>query len=119
MRAKFVQALRFPRQLLKDELDLNECPHDGLLDIDDRRCRLCDQRQKCEWLYDNDEFADLSQRSLEELDDALNIAAWHMRAVIATWEHDDRSCRCDACRWLREAQGFLDRVHKDGPIKQH
>ncbi|MGA7802316.1 MAG: hypothetical protein WCC36_16075 [Gammaproteobacteria bacterium] len=101
---KVINLLDFPRFQVREYLDLDGCAHSGNYDRDDRECRQCGFGMECEWLNRNDEIAMLKQRRLEELDHALDTAISYVQARAAGWEHDTRTCHCDSCEWLREAE---------------
>lgn len=105
-----MQALEFPRSLVRDNLDLQECVHNGNYAADDDECRQCVQGFECEWLYGNDEFVALDRKPLKELAAALDFALEFVDMRISEWGHNRGSCRCEACAWRREAQRLADRI---------
>ncbi len=110
MRQGLIEALSYPRELVRNDMDLDDCPHNGLYDNEDGRCLACPQRPECEWLYDNEEFAALEQKSIAEILAALEIASDYVAAQIAYWEHDSRQCGCTSCTWLRDALRLVDQA---------
>lgn len=108
MRSRLLQLLEFPRQLVRGELELEDCPHDGFYDLRDTHCIDCPQGPECHWLCSNDEFASLEMHSTGELTRALDFALCYVRAGITKWEHDPEHCRCAICAWFREARELYD-----------
>jgi hypothetical protein len=111
MRQALIQALTYPRELVRNNLELDECPHAGLYDDEDGRCIACPQQSECEWLYHNEAFAALEKRPIADIRAAVEIAADYVTAQVAYWEHDSRRCRCTSCSWLRNALRLIDEAH--------
>jgi hypothetical protein len=110
MRQSLIEALSYPRELVRNDMDLDDCPHSGLYDDEDGRCLACPQQPECEWLYNNEEFAALGQKPVAEILAALEIASDYVAAQIAYWEHDSRQCGCTSCTWLGEASRLVDKA---------
>ncbi len=108
MREKLIRALSYPRFLMRDYLDLDDCAFHGTYDRNCPQCRACNQEPECQWLVSNDEFAALEGRPLVELIRAVEVAITYVDARVAFWDHDRRMCACDACRWLRSTHHLLD-----------
>lgn len=106
---EILELLAFPRSLMRDYLELSDCPHDGQYALDDARCRECEQREECRWLFDHEAYLDLEQRSLPRLKRALGYGLDYVRGLATQYAHDQNHCRCPTCRWLRRAQTCLDR----------
>lgn len=103
-----LELLAFPRSLMRDYLELDDCPHDGQFAIEDRRCQDCDNREECEWLFRHEAYMDLPRRDVVVLKRALAYGVDYVRGLATRYAHDQNHCRCPTCRWLRRAQGYLD-----------
>lgn len=110
MRQAFIDALSYPRELVRDNLELEECPHTGLYDNEDGKCIACPQQSECEWLYNNEAFAALEKKPIAEILAALEIASDYVTAQVAYWEHDSRRCGCTSCSWLRNTLRLVDKA---------
>ncbi|KPK55465.1 MAG: hypothetical protein AMS22_04325 [Thiotrichales bacterium SG8_50] len=110
MRKQMLEALAYPRDLIRSGLDVDNCPHSGNYAAEDIECLTCFDGPECRWLYHNDEFVALEGKSLAELADALEFALEHVSAQVIHSSHNQRTCRCDACAWLRKSQKLLDRA---------
>lgn len=110
IRQSLIEALSYPRELVRNDMDLDDCPHNGLFDDEDGRCLICPQQPECEWLYNNEEFVALEQKPIAEVLTALEIASDYVAAQIAYWEHNTEQCRCTSCTWLRHALQLVDQV---------
>ena len=112
MREKLIRALSYPRFLVRDHLDLDECDFHGAYDPTCPQCRVCHQEPECQWLISNDEFAALEERKVAELIRAVELAVVYVDARVSFWEHNRRECVCDACRWLRSTRQLLHESSK-------
>ncbi len=108
MRRVLIEALEYPRELVRNNLELDECPHAGLYDNEDGNCIACPQQSECEWLYNNEGFAALEKKPIAKILTALEIAADYVAAQVTYWEHDSRRCGCTSCSWLRDALHLVD-----------
>jgi hypothetical protein len=113
MKNQILGLLAFPRALLRDDIEFDDCPHSGNFAIEDAGCQECGAGVECAWLYSNEEYAALEDRSLEELIDSLDFARAYVEFRVDRWGHNRRTCSCEACRWVRNAgrvlQSTLDR----------
>ena len=110
MRESIIKALSYPRELVRGEFELDDCPHSGLYAEEDARCIDCPQRPECEWLYSNEEFVALEQKPMAEILEALEFALEYVAAQIAYWQHDSQQCGCTSCSWLKDAARLFDEV---------
>jgi len=108
MKNRILELLEFPRELVRGDMDLEECPHQGLYDLHDKICLECDQGEECDWLYGNDEFAALELHDQAQLLKALGFGLCYVRAAIAQWNHNIHVCQCTACSWFKQAQKTYD-----------
>lgn len=110
MRQSLIEALAYPRELVRNNMELDECPHSGFYDHEDGRCLTCSQQPDCEWLYNTEEFAALGQKPTNEILAALEIASDYVAAQTTYWEHDSWRCGCTSCTWLRDTLRLLDQA---------
>lgn len=107
MRRKLIRALSYPRFLMRDYLELDDCDFHGTFDPACPQCRVCSQEPECQWLINHDEFAALENKAVVDLVRALETALMYVDARVAFWDHNRRVCVCDACRWLRTTRHLL------------
>lgn len=107
MHQRIIAALTYPRSLMRGNLALEDCAHNGDYCGEDLHCAACDYVYECSWLCNADEYAALENRSLATLVAALDFALDYVRAQIALADHDPQSCRCASCGWLRRAENLL------------
>lgn len=110
MKKEVIIALMFPRTLIRGEIAPVECPHAGNYAPKDRRCLECYCGAECEWLFSNDEFVALEEKSLDELEGALEFAVGYVDAQVLRLGHNTSTCRCDACAWLKTGMSLIDQI---------
>lgn len=107
MRAKIISALVQSRLLVRDQVELQACSHNGHYAPDTSQCRYCVYGLECKWLYENDEFVALEQKAMGNLVEALQFAEAYVDAITMPWGHNRRNCHCELCRWLRHSRRLL------------
>lgn len=110
MKEEIIKALVFPRAMIRGEIAIEECPHAGNFCWQDVACQRCDCGAECEWLFSNDELVALEEKSLEELEGALEFAVGYVDARITRLGHESANCRCHACTWLKTGMALVDQV---------
>ncbi len=111
MRQKITSTLVYPRLLVGDRLDLDNCQHSGLYDSAGQDCQDCDAEPECEWLYDTEEFLLLQKRPMERMVEALEFALGYVGGEIARAKHNRQRCACEMCVWLRDAQRLCEEIY--------
>ena len=103
-----VTLLEYPRWMLAREIDFTACHRGGAFAGDDDTCTDCDFGESCKWLCRDEPTL---ETPLEELVHAVQSSLPFVREYRDPRLPHDAMCDCDACAWLREAQGFL-RKHR-------
>lgn len=118
MRNQILEALEFPRRLVRAELEPNQCPHDIQYDATDPVCLCCLDGPECQWLYATDGVASLDSRSLDELTQALEFAILSVAAQLAQGVHPESQCVCPSCVWLWQAEQLHEQAIQLNPDSQ-
>ncbi len=108
MRDRIIQALRFPTILIREGVELHSCSHSGNYRRQDESCDDCYFEPECAWLFGHDENVSLHDKPLADLVEALEYCYGYMDARATQLGHQSESCRCDACRWLRDAEHLME-----------
>ena len=104
MRRKLLEALTYPRLLILENIDSQDCPHDGLFDSSCDRCRNCELRQECHWLSCLNNFSEFASKPTYTMNASLLYCINLIEARIARMQHDSKACDCESCTWTRDAQ---------------
>lgn len=110
MKEEIIEALVFPRAVIRGEISIEECPHAGNFSPQDVVCQECHCGAECEWLFSNDESVALAEKSLDELEGALEFAVGYVDARILRLGHKATNCHCHACTWLKTGIALIDQV---------
>ncbi len=110
VRQKITSTLVYPRLLVSDWMELDDCPHSGLYDLAARDCQDCNAGPECEWLYDTEEFLLLQERPMETLVEALEFALGCVGGEVARLRHHYQRCACEMCVWFRGAQRLFEKI---------
>ncbi len=107
MRQKILQALAHSRAIMRNQIELHDCFHNGNYAANTMECGQCEFEFECHWLCNNDEFVALEQKSMDALIDSLEFAQCYVDALVTRRGHDRRLCRCEVCAWLRKVRRLL------------
>ncbi|MFZ0256939.1 MAG: hypothetical protein WAN46_15140 [Gammaproteobacteria bacterium] len=110
MKEEIIKALGFPRAVICGAISIEECPHAGNFSPQDVECKNCRCGAECEWLFSNDELVALEEKSLDELEGALEFAVGYVDARIMRLGHQTTNCHCHACTWLKTGMALVDQV---------
>ena len=108
MKQRIIEALAYPRKLVRNQIDPSECSHNGHFNSTDGDCQDCYHNAECEWLHSNDEFVALQSKSADELEGALEFAIGFVDALVTRRGHQTRTCCCEACVWLRDTEELFN-----------
>ena len=67
MRRQLIEALSYPRLLVRRIVDGQDCRHDSLFDATNERCHNCDINRECHWVTCLEEFDDFSGKPTHTL----------------------------------------------------
>lgn len=104
MRRQMIEAITYPRMLLMESLDADECPQNLYFNPSHPACQYCEQGEECYWLNHNDEFSILAQKPMEELFGALRFCIDFVDARCNYQDHNVVRCACESCTWVRKAR---------------
>lgn len=119
IRSDLIEALAFPERVMRDNLELIQCPHNGDYDREDSQCRACESGPECLWLSHFDQNTALSGKETRSLVEALEFCYGYLDARLHQLQHKPASCPCDHCAWLRRTERLLDRVVGDVELERN
>lgn len=112
MKQHILKALEFPRNMIRENLDLHSCRFNGHY-VGELGCKLCGAATECKWLTEHDEFSNLSEKPLAEIAEALDFAMHFVETLVMESDHQSEVCRCEACSWVRGARKTMADLHQD------
>ncbi len=108
MRQHLIDALMYPRTLVLQSIDEQDCPHDTLFVADSERCHHCSLNRECHWIRCLNEFADFKQQANHTLNASLRYGIKLVEIQSKKLQHDQTTCQCEACTWARDAQRLTE-----------
>lgn len=108
MRRELIEALDFPKKLILKLIGQRNCPHDNRFEEESERCQQCDVNGNCEWVRCLTEYADFDGRATQTINLNLLYGLNFVESVHGRSEHDEATCDCEACTWMRDAQELND-----------
>ena len=109
-RAAVVRLLARAERVLAGELAGHRCLHGHVFEARDPECTTCTYETECRFVTQSQG----RERALDELLDALELAATQLEGLPRRIRHDGERCACGTCAWLREAWP-LTRRRRDAP----
>ena len=104
MRRRIIEAITYPRMVLLESLDGDECPQNRYFNATHRACQFCEQGEECRWLNGNDEFSVLAEKPMDELFASLQFCIDFVDARCSRSGHNVARCPCESCSWVRQAR---------------
>ncbi len=106
-RLRIIESLNYPRYVVGNQLDTDECPHHGHYSSTSPMCKQCAEEYGCAWFFHNDELSSLSLKPDEELVRSLEFGVHYVGGLSVRDGHDIGECKCESCSWLQAAQDLL------------
>jgi len=101
-----------PRQVISNNIELENCPHCGHFDIVDSVCTICEKYSDCFWLFKNDQFSSKNIKPLWQGKIALDFAIDFIGVKVEQWQHEEEQCQCHICEWLHYARDISVELNK-------
>ena len=98
-RAALLRLLSRAEHVMSAELAGHRCRHNHTFEARDPACTRCTYETECRFVAESAN----PERSLNELLEALELAATQLEGLPRRDTHDSARCGCATCAWLREA----------------
>jgi len=108
MRRQLREALSYPRLLVLKIIDEQDCPHDSLFAATDERCHQCQLNSECHWVNCLNDFSDFEDKSTHTLNASVRYGIKLVESLHEELRHDETTCRCEPCTWIRDAQRLTE-----------
>jgi hypothetical protein len=115
MRRQLIEALTYPRLLILKLLDDRDCVHDSVFEATSERCRQCDMNSECHWATCLNDFQELGGKPTHTLNASLRYGVRLVEHYHNELRHDETTCTCEACTWIRDAQRLIEEFEKSLP----
>lgn len=108
MRRELIEALSYPRLLVRHIIDARDCPHDSLFDATSERCGHCDINSECHWVNCLNEFENFEGKPAYTINASLRYGIKLVEALHSDLRHDETTCACEPCTWVRNAHRLTE-----------
>lgn len=108
MRRQLIEALTYPRLLVLRLIEASNCPHESLFDATGERCNHCDLKKECNWVNCMRDFRNFDKKTTETLSVSLREGIKLVEALHNELRHDETTCTCETCTWIRSAEHLTE-----------
>lgn len=115
MRREMIEALSFPRMLILRYIDERECPHENLFEATSDRCSQCDLSSECHWVRCLNDFSDFADKPTYTINASLRYGVHLVESSYNELRHDETTCACETCAWIRSAQRLIEEFERSLP----
>ncbi len=115
MRRQLSEALMFPGLLVRQLIEAGNYPHKSLFEATGERCHKCDGSDQCGWEMCLEDFRHLGEQSEEELASNLREGIKIVERLHNHLRHDETTCTCETCSWIRNAEHLLEEAEHHLP----
>ncbi len=108
MREKIIEALIYPRLLVMSLIEEGNYPHDSLFAATGERCNHCDGGADCGWNKCLQDFRHFEDKTTDILSTSLREGIKLVEALNSELRHDETTCTCETCNWIRNAEHLTE-----------
>jgi len=108
MRRQLIEALTYPGLLVRQLIEGDNYPHKNLYEATGERCNHCDGSGNCNWDHCLEDFVHRDDKTTKELGDSLREGIKLVEALHGKLRHDETTCTCETCSWIRNAEHLTE-----------
>ena len=108
MRRQLIEALTYPGILVKQLIEEGNYAHKSFYEATGERCHVCDGSGDCGWDKCLADFTHRDDKSIEELTESLREGIKLVEALHSELRHDETTCTCETCSWIRNAEHLTE-----------
>lgn len=108
MRRQIIETLSYPLILVRQLVDGGNCSHTSLYAATGERCHACDGSGDCAWDKCLADFSHRDDKSTQELTESLREGIKLVEALHRNLRHDETTCTCETCCWIRNAEHLAE-----------
>jgi hypothetical protein len=108
MRRQLIEALTYPRLLVLRLIEEGNFPHESLFAATGERCNHCDPKKECGWVNCMRDFRNFDKKTTETLSVSLREGIKLVEALHSELRHDETTCTCETCNWIRNAEHLTE-----------
>ena len=108
MRRQLIEALTYPKLLVRGLIEDGNFPHKNLFEATGERCHHCDLSGNCGWENCLQDFRNFDEESNDSLSSFLREGIKLVEALHSELRHDETTCTCETCSWIRNAEHLTE-----------
>ena len=108
MRDQLIEAVSYPAILVKQLVADGSYPYKSLYEATGERCHKCKADGECSWDSCLQDFRKFEDRSEQFLAETLREGIKLVEALHSELRHDETTCRCETCTWIRNAEHLVE-----------
>lgn len=108
MRRQIMEALTYPKLLVRQMIEDGNFEHKNLFEATGERCHHCDPNHDCGWEHCLQDFRDFDSETTEGLSDCLREGIRLVESLHRKLRHDETTCTCETCCWIRHAEHLTE-----------
>ena len=110
MRRHLIEALTYPRILVKKLIEEHNYQHNSIFEATGERCHHCSLDDGCGWEKCFQDFRKFEEMPTETLAESLREGIKLVEALHSELHHDETTCTCETCNWIRNAEHLTEEV---------
>ena len=108
MRPQLIEALTYPRLLVRQLVEEENYMHKSLFEATGERCHHCDLTGECSWANCFQDFRHFEDMTTEALSESLREGIKLVESLQSELRHDETTCTCETCNWIRNAEHLTE-----------
>ena len=108
MRQQLIEALTFPKILVRQLIEGGNFEHKNLFEATGERCQHCDPDSGCGWENCLQDFRKFEEETTESLSASLREGIKLVESLHRKLRHDETTCTCETCNWIRNAEHLTE-----------
>lgn len=108
MRQQIIEALTFPKILVRQLIEGGNFEHKNLFEATGERCQHCDPDGGCGWENCLQDFRNFDEETTESLSASLREGIKLVESLHRKLRHDETTCTCETCNWIRNAEHLTE-----------
>lgn len=108
MRRQLIEALSYPGILVRQLIEEGNFAYASFYAATGERCHACDGTGECGWNRCVQDFRDRDAMTTAALSESLREGIKLVEALHKELRHDETTCTCETCIWIRNAEHLTE-----------
>lgn len=108
MRRQLIEAISYPALMVRQLVEAGNYPDRSLFEATGERCHKCSPDAPCTWDTCLKDFRRFEDESTQFLTETLREGIRLVEALHSELRHDETTCHCETCIWIRNAEHLVE-----------